>query len=279
MHEQVRPTDANDGVKFLFTADRYFILGDEQVTADLGVNTDDGQPVAVTITQAFAAVPPDGARTPLAFTPQGLVQGATFAPKVLGVERQSAVGLYVEFTYNGGKTQRANLMIQYTPAAGIPATFTGSFHDAIEGGSLAIHAGVSVTRAGHYVIDANLFDAQDKPVAWTRWKGDLVEGTQDAPLVFFGKVIRDADARGPYHLGQLRGARFDPTRDPDLEQMPSYTGAFSTAAYEPTQFSGDEYDSDQKRRMIDFLTQQQAAGMHQGAARGGNDPGGPTEDK
>jgi len=257
-HETARPTDADDGVTFLFTADRYFVFGDESLTATLDVWRD-GKPIAVTITRAFAAVLDpvhhDEHPIPLAFASEQGRNVAHFAPASLGLARQSAIGMYVELD-DGTAKQRAHFDFQYTPAAGVPARFTGVFADAIENGSLVIHTGVEVTRAGHYVIDANLFDAADQPVAWARYKGELAAGTQDAALVFFGKVVVDQHAKGPFHIGQLRGARFDAGRDPDLEQMPPFTGRYTTAVYATDDFSSAEWDSPEKQHMIELLGSQ-----------------------
>jgi len=192
-------------------------------------------------------------KIPIAFTVRGTALAHTFAPAQLALARQSAITMSVEFD-DGIARQRAQLDFQYTPTGGIPARFTGAFRDTIEDGSLVIHAGVEVARAGHYVIDANLFNADDKPVAWSRFKGDLAAGTQGAPLVFFGKVLRDVDAHGPFHLGQLRGARFVPDLDPDLEQMPAFAGSFATRPYANDDFSDAEYDSPDKQRMIELLS-------------------------
>ena len=269
-HEVMQPADHGKGVSFLFTADRYFVIGDDTLTSRLEVRRD-GAPLAVTIVQAYAAViePGHDARPiPLVFTANGAALTQTFAPAQLGLARQAAIGMYVEFDDGIGR-QRAHFDFQYTPAAGIPARFTGVFHDALEAGSLVIRAGIDVVVAGRYVIDANLFDAAEQPVAWSRFKGELAAGAHTADLVFFGKVIVDANAHGPFHLGQLRGARFDPSRDPDLEQMPPFTGAYATQAYQTEQFSDAEYDSAEKQRMIELLG---ADHGHRGGA--GRDPGG-----
>ena len=264
-HETVREADQGDGITYLFTADRYFVLADETLTATLVVRRD-GKPIAVTLTQAFFAVlDPVTHREqpiPLTFASRGGILAATITPARLALARQSAIGVYVEFDYGDGK-QRAHIDFQYTPSAGIPARFTGVFHDALESGSLVIHAGIDVTTPGPYLIDANLFDAADQPVAWTRFKGDLAAGAQTADLVFFGKVLVDASAHGPFHLGQLRGARFAPGRDPDLEQVPPFTGTVTTRPYATTDFSDAEYDSPDKQRMIDLLTNDR---NHRGAA-------------
>jgi len=278
-HDQRRPTDADDGVDFLFTADRYFVFGDEVIAPSLDVRRD-GKSIPVTITQSFAAVMDpanrDPARSPFALAGGPPLRGV-FAPSALRLSRQAAIGLYVEFDY-GGTRQRARLDFQYTPAVGVPARFTGSFRDAVEDGSLVVRAGVSVARGGHYVIDCNLYDAQDRPVAWTRAKVELAGTTHEVELSFFGKVITDQQARGPFKIGQLRGARFDPGRDPDLEQMPPYTGSYTTRPYPTGAFSDAEYDSPEKQRMLRFLAEQQAQGVHQAGARSG-DRGAPGDDK
>jgi hypothetical protein len=267
-HETMRPDDHGAGITYLFTADRYFVIGDETLTATLDVRRG-GAPIPVAITQAHAAVvDPGGAeprRIPLAFAPSGSILAAQLAPARLDLARQAAIGVYIEFDHGAGR-QAAHFDFQYTPTRGIPARFTGAFRDAIETGSLVIHAGVAVETPGHYVIDCNLFDAADQPVAWSRFKGELAAGVHDADLLFFGKVILDGHARGPFHIGQLRGARFAPGLDPDLEQMPPFTGSYTTAPYPPDVFSDAEYDSPDKQRMIELLGQDR---NHRGAAGGG----------
>jgi hypothetical protein len=173
--------------------------------------------------------------------------------------------MYVEFE-TATAHQHAHFDFQYTPASGIPARFTGAFRDEVVDGSLVVHAGVNVARAGRYLIDCNIYDDNGEPVGWSRFKGDLTAGDATADLSFFGKVITDANASGPFHSGELRGARFDPGNEPDLEQMPSFSGAYATEAYPTTAFSTADYDSPQKQQMIQLLSQEQARGVHLGAA-------------
>ena len=262
-HELPRPTEASDGTELLFTADRYFVVGDETITPTLTL-VRNGKPVPFTVTQSFVAVldpkaTADSPRYPFTI-------GKPFAPSTIPAARQAALGLFVEITF-AKVTQRARIDFQYTPAGGIPARFTGTFRDGIENGSLVVYAQVEVARAGRYLIDCNLFDEHDAPVAWTRTKAELAAGTHDVPLTFFGKVLADQHAAGRFHIGQLRGSRYVPDADPDLEQMASFAGAYVTArSYDGTDFSQAEYDSREKQDMIRFLTDQQARGVHQGAA-------------
>jgi hypothetical protein len=265
-HEVMRADDKASGISFLFTADRYFVIGDETLTATLDVRRD-GAPIPVEVTQAYAVVIDPGNRDPqpipLTFAPSGALFAATFEPARLDLPRQSAIGIYIEFDHGAGR-QRAHFDFQYTPGRGIPARFTGQFTDAVEAGSLVIRAGLAVDTPGRYVIDCNLFDAADQPVAWSRFKGELAAGVHDADLVFFGKVIVDGKAHGPFHIGQLRGARFAPGLDPDLEQMPAFSGGYATRAYPTDAFSDAEYDSPEKQRMLELLGQQ--GGRHSGGA-------------
>jgi hypothetical protein len=270
-HETEHAADHGEGVSYLFTADRYFVIGDETLTAMLDVRLN-GKPIPATITAAYANVLDPVTHgehpIPLTFAPRGALLATTFAPAKLDLPRQAAIGMYVEFDHGSG-TQRAHFDFQYTPPGGIPARFTGVFHDDLEAGSLMIHAGVDVKSPGNYVIDANLFDAADQPVAWSRFHGEFTAGTHDAALLFFGKVIVDAGAHGPFHIGQLRGARYDPSRDPDLEQMPPFTGSFATRPYPTDAFSDAEYDSADKQRMIELLGNDR---NHRGGAGRGDAP-------
>jgi hypothetical protein len=270
-HETERPMDDDADTKFLFTADRYFVIGDQTLAAKLEVNKF-GTPVPVQITAAYAVVldpsRPNAVaeQLPIAFTGSGATWSSVFTPSTLGqLSRQTTVGMYVEFETATAR-QHAHFDFQYTPASGIPARFTGVFHDEVLDGSLVVHAGINVSRAGRYLIDCNIYDDNGEPVGWSRFKGNLAAGDAIADLSFFGKVITDANASGPFHIGELRGARFDPGNEPDLEQMPSFTGTYATDAYPTTAFSSADYDSPQKQQMIQLLSQEQARGVHLGAA-------------
>ncbi|MGE0400600.1 MAG: hypothetical protein AB7T06_28075 [Kofleriaceae bacterium] len=264
-HETPRSTDAADGTEFLFTADRYFVVGTETITPILEVRRK-GVPVVVSVHDTW--VVPLAPNAPADAPRYAFEIGKPFAPSTIpNLARQTALGMYVQFDLDG-RTQGARFDFQYTPERGIPARFTGKFSDEIVDGSLVIHAGVDVAVAGNYLIDCNLFDARDQPVAWTRTKVQLAAGAQRVDLVFFGKVLVDQQASGAFHIGQLRGARFAPGLDPDLEQMLSFTDSYTTREYKTSELSDAEYDSEHKRQMIQMLEEQKARGVHQGAASG-----------
>jgi hypothetical protein len=265
-HETAHPMDGDADVTYLFTADRYFAIGDDRLTATLDVRKS-GAPVPVQIAHAFAVVQGQAdTQIPLVYANAAGTWTTTFAPATLAsLHRQTSIAMYIEFDA-GHAHQRAHFDFQYTPATGIPARFTGAFTDEVIDGSLVIHAGVEVARAGAYVIDCNLYTTTGEPIGWSRFKGNLGAGQAVADLSFFGKVIADANAAGPFQIGELRGARYDPGVEPDLEQMAPFTNSYQTEGYPVTAFSDVDYDSPAKQRMIQMLQDQQAKGTHQGAA-------------
>jgi len=262
-HEDFRPS-SDEHVEYRFTADRYFVHGDEPLVATLEVRRD-GLPVEVTVTTAFAApyrpatIAPEPARTPLAFARQGTMHVGESRPAA-GLREAALVGIYIEFEHGGDAPERAMFVVHATPAAAIPARFTGQFRDRIENGSLVVEVGVEVWQPGWYLIDANLHDADDFPVAWTRFKGELAAGTQWVPLLFFGKVLVDSKSTTPWHLGELRGARYVERRDPDLDSIPLYEGTYHTARYRLSDFSDAPYDSAEKQERLELLEAAQRQG-------------------
>ncbi|MBZ0236710.1 MAG: hypothetical protein K8M05_30560, partial [Deltaproteobacteria bacterium] len=260
-HEDFVPSE-DGAVEVRFTADRYFVTGGEPLTSYLEVRRD-GRPVPVTITTAFAAVLVPGktldasTRIPLTFTDAGGLHTNVFAPGALpGLSSAVEMGVYIELDHGGAVRPRASFLVHVTPTRAIPARFTGVFRDAIEDGSLVIRAGLDVHRAGYYLIDCNLYDARDRPVAWTRFKGQLPAGRTEAPLLFFGKVLVDAGAEPPFHIGQLRGQLFTDGNDPDTESLPPFEGHHVTRAYALGDLSSAEWDSPEKQTMIRLLREE-----------------------
>jgi hypothetical protein len=202
-------------------------------------------------------MPAPDQRTPVAFRADGDLYAASFRPAELApADRPVFIGVYIAFDYGGEVPQKASFIIHYTPERAVPARFTGAFRDSIAAGSLRIEAGVEVARPGHYVIDCNLYDADDNPVAWTRFKGELATGTHDVPLDYFGKVLVDSKATPPFHIGELRGYRFVEGADPDQELMRPFDGELTTADYRLEQFSDAPWDSPEKRAKIERLRRQ-----------------------
>ncbi len=262
-HEKWRPTDADSDVTYLFTADKAWLVGDDVLTSTLAVRRY-GEPISARILDAFAGPvdlikgeqqPPAAGRVPLAYQKQGPLYVNAFQPGVAtSIETTTTLVLYVEFDYGGSHSQLATLNVAYNSARTVPAKFTGRFREALEDGSLVIYAGIEVFQPGYYLIDCNLFGGDEAPVAWTRFKGDLDQASTEVPLRFFGKIFRDRHPTSPFHIGQLRGGRYDESHDPGLEMMRPFEGEYTTQEYSVDQFSGAEWDSPHKQHMIDVMS-------------------------
>ena len=163
------------------------------------------------------------------------------------------------------------------------AEFTGESRDRIDNGSLIVSAEINVRVPGYYELTANLFGADDEPVAINRVKVDLKQGRQFVDFLFFGKVLRDRDVSGPYVVSGLRGERKNlpvlPTElagktpaemerlmqaslerpaasQPNREVMPASDKKLKTGAYRLSEFSDGEYDSPEKRERLRLYEEQ-----------------------
>lgn len=251
---QTKPPE--DQVRYIFTADRYFYQSKQVVHAKLGAWKGD-KPISLVILDARAKREGrgglEGQAVALQFVDQSLTYRCDFSPAVAFPEHHGNILLDVMFEHAGGEVHHAKLRLFYTPDGKIPARFTGSFSDAVEEGSLVIRAGVEVYTKGFYIISANLFDAFDKPVAFTTFKGELKPGDTDVPLLFFGKILHDANGSSPYVMANLRGYRFLNGQYPDRERLSDHVGTYTTDHYQLDVFYDDDWTSDQKEWMLEQL--------------------------
>lgn len=245
----------------LFTADKARVLGDQPVYATLEVLRGKER-VPLQIVHSVAKIvdylsrKPIGPEAALTFTDHGdHVFATTFTTKdTVFADHFGYINLEVEVAVAGDRYV-AVLDLWNQPPSKVPARFAPPFREALDGGSLTITVGVDVEIAGSYVIDANLFDVDGEPVAYMHLVQDLPEGRSDVPLLVFGRVIREQDARGPYSLANLRGYLFLLGKDPDRQLMPDYEGEFTTRPYQPTDFSDaefwDQFKEDSVRDLLD----------------------------
>ncbi|MCA9539677.1 MAG: hypothetical protein KC620_12360, partial [Myxococcales bacterium] len=255
-HERPSAAETDPSTTVLLSADRFRLVGDETFTAWLEVRRDDA-PAPPAAVQA-ELLTPDGVAHPVDFSLDGERYVATFAPATLDLTAPARLLLAVRFDLGGEAPEAARLAFEYTPGAAAPARFTGRFTDAIEAGSLVIHAGLEVREQGFYLIDANLYDAAGEPVAWTRFKGALEPGETEVPLRFFGKIFTDANAEGPFALGELRGGRAAPDEAPALRAMAPFAGAHQTPPWRADDFSAAEWDAPEKRDRLRRLARLEA---------------------
>lgn len=144
------------------------------------------------------------------------------------------------------------LVASFSVAAAAPARFTGKVSERLADGSLYVDVEIDVAKAGRYRIFANL-EGDGGLLAYAKEDRDLPTGRQTVPLLFFGKILRDAGVQGPLVVTNLRGLRFDFERDPGgmtHQPLQPIARAYETARYQPSDFSPDEWESEYKRERL-----------------------------
>ena len=162
-------------------------------------------------------------------------------------DHHGSVRAFVEFSAEG-TTAAEQLFFDSYPEKGIAARLTGSFHEAIEDGSLVVYAQMNVLQAGYYSVDANLLTADDRAFGHARFKGSLDTGIRDIRFLFFGKIIRSARpaVRSPFKVAEIYGQMVPEPKEllekartgdfaPSL--VPLYPGTYVTESYDLSTFS------------------------------------------
>jgi hypothetical protein len=135
----------------------------------------------------------------------------------------------------------------YTPR---PVLEVLSMSDRLENGSLVVTLRVKVHQPGLHTFEANAMSADGEiPIAYTDSSHTLGKGTASVDLVFFGKIFHELDLAGPYLIRDVRGF----LRDLDGGENVWWSAARShkTKAYANTDFSGAEWDAEEKRHKIE----------------------------
>lgn len=160
-----------------------------------------------------------------------------------------------------------------TPQPG--AEFAPGIRDEVRNGDLVFLIPLRVSRAGYYEIEANLQETagEGRLLASAYFEGELGAGAETVELVFFGKVLRDQDAQGPFVLRELRGKRNNSPVTPAMIRQSRLDGRsisgehkeplweyllppetrITTQAYSADQFHNREWDSEEKRERIRLL--------------------------
>ena len=255
-YEKPQPLDEDGEITFVFTADRYYYTGDEVAQVWLEVQKG-GQPAAVRIHQATARAESRGAPTgklvDLGLQTDGVRWASRLDLDQAFPDHHGTILLQVAFQAEAGEVHSEAIRIFSTPIEQVPARVTGEFRDSVTDGSLIVDVGVDVYEPGFYRFDANLYDRNGDPVAYAVFKGDLQPGPQWLPLEYFGKILRDQGALGPYSIEQIRGYRFLEGQTPDRERLVDDPVTHQTGAYDLAEFSDDEYTSEHKERMIQLM--------------------------
>ena len=256
---------AASGVSFLLTADRYDVTGGDDVAVWLEARRGDApHPLrsveASVVREGRAGV--EGEPVPVDFreTRERWEASLPIDDPALA-DHHGHLLLAARFEYAPGKLHEDSLRFFHTPEDLVPARFDGRFLDYVRDGNLRVEVGVDVARAGFFRFDANFYDASGEPVAFVAFKGELPEGSVGVPLELFGKVLRDAGAPGPYTIGELRGYRFVDGAFPDRETIPGPAPSWTVGRYDLGEFGDAPYESEHKRRMVELMLEDEAAGI------------------
>jgi len=252
-------------VTFQLEADRFHYEGDETVTAALHVRRGDERlPVRIVRARALATgLPEEEAEDAAVRLTFGLRDGVPKTDLDLAEtfpDHHGTIDLLVDFEWEPGATERAELRIATQPADAAPAFFTGRNTDHADTGSVVVEVGIDVEQAGFYRLDANLFDSAGQPLAHGHFKGTLDAGVTRAPIEFFGLLLIDIGVSGPYEVRNLRGYLFREGRHPDKLRMRDAEGSHWTGPYEVSSLSDEEFTSPHKERMLELLAVDLEAG-------------------
>jgi hypothetical protein len=76
-------------------------------------------------------------------------------------------------------------------------------------------------------------------------------GAQTAVFSFFGLMFYEQQAVSPFVVTSLTGYRLPDPGDAHKRDMPAWSGAFQTRAYDKNDFSPKEWDSPDRQKAID----------------------------
>lgn len=255
--------DANQIVTVRLTSDRYYYEGDAPIELSLEVlrGNDPVEPLSLdagATREGRAGL--EGRRTILDFRPDAGGYLATLDPARFA-DHHGPLLVDAQIEYEPGLVHEESLRLFLTPEGRIPARFTGDVDDALVNGHLRIDVGVDVEQSGQYRIDANLYDRAGRPVSFAAFKGRLDRSDRTVPIEFFGRVLRDVGANGPYTVGEIRGYRFLDGDYPDRERIPDLPGRHRTGNYALSDFSAEEFMSPHKQRMVALLMEDVERGI------------------
>lgn len=261
-YEKPRPLDEDGDLTSVFTADRYYYTGDEVALVWLEVR-DGGRPADVDVLQATARAEqrgrPSGDFVDLGLQSDGARWGGVLDLAQVFPDHHGTILLEVAYEVEGEVHDEA-IRIFSTPLDRVPAQLSGDFRDSVNEGSLLVEVGVDVRDPGFFRFDANLYDRHGEPVAFAVFKGDLEPGENWLPLEFFGKILRDQGAMGPYSVEQIRGYRFLEGQTPDRERLVDDLVTHRTSPYDAAVFSDAEYTSEHKEQMVQLMLEDIGAG-------------------
>jgi hypothetical protein len=147
---------------------------------------------------------------------------------------------------------RRSMVREFTYAPREVATIL-SVSDAIRGGSLSVSLDVDVKQQGLFTFEANLVSQiGDVPIGYAQMSAPLEIGRRSVDLAFFGRMFAEKGVDGPYVVKDIRGYRVV-TDGAEQNVYFTFDTAHVTRAYKRTDFSGAEWDSQEKRDKVAAL--------------------------
>lgn len=263
--ERTRSLDPDGSTLLTVGQDRTFVTAEETARLWVRCQSESGARVPCDVSRGQVSVvndgsaPPSDLRAPLVFRDDG--QGGDLAaddgtstallqPKALGMGQvEGTLRVDLEVTDH---RETAHPFFTLVTTGGVPARFTGAVSEELVGGSLRLGVGLEVQRAGRYVIHGRVDDARGQPLAWLEFNDELPAGARQAPLVVFGKLIRDQHPAFPLTLRDLDGFLLLEDAYPDRKVVTSLEGpVHRTALYREEQFSDAEWTSEERTRYLD----------------------------
>lgn len=256
-------TEGDSGLTYRFGADRAAVGVGEALTSWIEVSDREGNRRAITVTQAWVEAPGDAARqrmVSLVYNDQGVdgdeVAGDhrytnRFIPSnIEAFHEPRQVHIVAELEVDGRRL-RAIRPFDY---AARPVLRVVGVSDELREGSLALLLDVEVLEAGRYKLQANIFTGDGlTALAYADRDVALAQGQHRVELKFFGKVLYDSAADGPYLVRDLRGfLRKDGEGEANIGW--SHPTQHRTRAYRHRDFSAAEWDDAEKRAHLSALT-------------------------
>lgn len=242
------------GVHILTTQDRVFMSGDEVVRISVTAQDDAGRTLPLLITRAVAFDLPDprqaAGRPQLALNFSGSdgVYSADFQPsRTAFADFAGTLRLQATLSQDG-RQGVVNFDVVYQPL--VPADW-GTISDRVADGSLDFLVGINVRRAGRYVVNGRVDDAQGQPFALVSFNEELGSGAQTARLRVFGKLLRDGAPAMPLRLRDLQGFLLLEDQFPDRAMLARREGVvYRSGSYPLKGFSDAEWHSEERDRYL-----------------------------
>ncbi|MCC6847744.1 MAG: hypothetical protein IT294_04525 [Deltaproteobacteria bacterium] len=145
------------------------------------------------------------------------------------------------------------------------AHLTGRYRDEVVDGNLVIRAEVQVDAAARFHLEATLGESDGTPLAWAQNAQMLDAGTGWIALTYWGLILRERGAAGPYRLSSVA---LSTTGEMPNQKNDVVSGAYVTQAHPVTAFSDRPYnDPDLLDAAARLRAETPVAGLEAGAAR------------